>query len=1302
MPAYLTEGSRRYNRARKIPPHDVIGKLSYYLPPRSDTTPTGPSTAVSVEPIEKFRNHYIDKKDTSSSERQRIRDQVRDATRGVYHNQYQIDQLVRRRFEKTPSNSSLSTSTASSRLATSASSYGVRLSNYYGLQKKVKEHAQAIGQKLLSSAETLRHNKKREEYPVNNLLNVISSSEGSPLNSSGFGEEVSPTVEGASIVEVYPKQHQLNLSDVSRQHHINRGVPCKFRKGPSKQIIRYASKLSNYSRGEIPGEQYDNQNRLVKSLVMKPARTIRVNGKRNKIGRLRRMNHYNQRVLMGEDDFDGNHINPYALSELFSQSEIPGFREIFSSDSYLRKFCWIVAFLFMTILSLNDMTELITEYYEYPITVDVRLRDSARLPFPAVTVCNLNVVRFSSLCSSSNARFDLTNKIPSELRDKLCGIQVEKKKNTNNSDSDITDINNIGIVSTTQVPTSTSSTPSASTAAGNNSINGSGNSIPPMQATASADNNNTDASKSEGNPKSTGQTIGTNGAGNENKNDGFKISIGRPQQQTTGATTPNIATTQSSTTPPKASVTESTIATTVVTSRRTTAKGSLDLDDFVEPSMLQTGRIVGRNFQSNGGRRGRQVRSIAVSDTNSRPFASSGGQIHLPVSMNNNEGQNLQQQSLLSSSYNDSHPSEGQKLLYHNHEQYSATAQPDNWISMKAPVPRVSPWPRAPLTPPIDSSPIAGAANPVPPRIQAGFGAVNSHTNNNKKINETRNIKPNALGNQHSIVNQTSGSSNNNHPESGPQSRPSPMNVTTFTLPPAMTDDFELTERQERELQENLTNWLAVMYNREPLVTKTLGHQFDDMILRCTMKSINCTRQRSFESSFSPTEGNCFTYRSKIRRRQQLSRSGTGSAITGANKGRIESVFEEANLAGTNDGLELVLNLEKNEYIAGSSQVGALVMIHHPSDLGYEASEATFVAPEFTTYIGLKMVNITRLPAPYPESCVDSWPAKFADALVKNSTYSQQTCLKICLQKTIQTHCQCQSAFLPIVELDGNLQANQAASSQPIPTTPMTASTMLTPTPTSAPTPSPYTAASWSSTTIPSKSDTTVGSTTRSTIRSSYTTQQPQQQQQQQRIIICDTRRSATRQCVKEVMFRAADRVHNCECPPKCQVVRYDKTISMARWPTREDKVTFDRGKTDVNFQNLAKVIVYFQTMTCEEVTQQAVFNAAKLFSALGGIMGMYVGFSFLSVFEILEVMSRKVWHHVTLQFTPQIPVPLSNRIATTTIAQPQQPSLMAKAKVNPVASPNTAININNNIKNINSFARHHANFGNANDWPII
>lgn len=575
---------------------------------------------------------------------------------------------------------------------------------------------------------------------------------------------------------------------------------------------------------------------------------------------------------------------------------------------------------------------------------------------------------------------------------------------------------------------------------------------------------------------------------------------------------------------------------------------------------------------------GRARRSIKLSDLQqdqgqqARPFASSNSRIRLPAALLSGGQKQPQQQ---------------------QQQQHQRRPQPSFLGGQPAATAEAYRGPAAGALPPL-GRPGGGATPPQGPQV-----SINSYQNPMLGLGLTTHPPPPSAAS--ATTAQSAGGGHQLGQPSGPPSSVNPFGMQQ--QPPAPELDFELTERQERELQENLTNWLAVMYNRDPPLTRSLGHQFDDMILRCTMKSINCTHQRSFENSFTPTEGNCFTYRSKIRRRTSQTPLGSSSSsglltlsagsarLGGTSANSASSAFEEANLAGTNHGLELVLNLEKNEYISGSSQVGALVMIHHPSDLGYAASEATFVAPEFTTYIGLKMVNLTRLPAPYPEYCVDSWPGKFADTLTRNSTYSQQACLKICLQKTIQSHCQCQSAFLPIVELE----SNQFHTSGTVNTDPAASNS-------SAP---------------------------------RETTEPPvQQQQQQQRIIICDTRKLATRQCVRDVMFRAADRVHNCECPPKCQVVRYDKTISMARWPTREDKVSFDRGKMDVNFQNLAKVIVYFQTMTCDEITQQAVFNAAKLFSALGGIMGMYVGFSFLSVFEIFEVMSRKMWHHFMVRLS--------------------------------------------------------------------
>lgn len=1083
MPSYLSEGNLTFNQIRRVHPRDPVAKLDYYLPTysSSDFGPyrrrlEAPAGMVSV----RVNEH-------SSSERS-----AGSVVSSLSSYTSRLVNLLRNRAHNDES-----------------SSESICRDELDGKRGA----ANFVEPAMYPRSE--RRRAKRAPTTTNTTGCVLQNytNTSSPLESSGFSEG---TLIETSISQEFPiAHHQIGLQDGnlrSLASHNNNNIPMGYNNYQINANECRSSKnghrrQSNLASEVAPAAPRESHNRL----------------RRRKICR-------NKRMMMLDDHQDHFMMsNPYALSELFSQSEIPGFREIFASDSYLRKFCWIVAFLFMTVLSLNDMTELITEYYEYPITVDVRLRDSARLQFPAVTVCNLNVVRFSSLCS--NSRFDLTNQIPSELRDKLCGILVEKKKNTNStgSDSDIGDINNIGITSTSAPPASlaTSQAPSTSDLApvsASSTPTGSGG-----RPNESAHNN----TLGTGSPAPSA----TQAPGQHEHQSATGPTEAEHRRSSAQAPTPTMAPAPQSTPAPTTGAPSSAPPT---HRAPTTSRGSLDLDDFAEPSALvvggRRGRTGGGAFPAPGGARGRRARSIQLGagqdDGEARPFAPSRSRIRLKSRAGAPDRQ-----------VGGAGPPARKAAA--GHDQARPLSSQLGKLNANLAANRVSQ-----LQPPGGPG-----RNGLGPQAPSATGNQNNQNQNNQNQNQNNNVQP---------FNQAQFSTTPMTPA---------LNQTqAFSfVPAALPEDFELTERQERELQENLTNWLAVMYQRDAQLTRSLGHQFDDMILRCTMKSINCTRQRSFENSFSPTEGNCFTFRSKVKRK-------AGQTQTAPRPGG-QSLFEESNLAGTNDGLELVLNLEKNEYISGSSQVGALVMIHHPSDLGYAASEATFIAPEFTTYIGLKMVNITRLPAPYPEYCVDSWPAKFADTLTRNSTYSQQACLKICLQKTIQSHCRCQSAFLPIVEppqaAAGNASGagKQAGGAGP-----------------------------------------GAGG----------------EQQQQQRIIICDTRKQATRQCVREVNLRAVDRVHNCECPPKCQVVRYDKTISMARWPTREDKVSFDRGKMDVNFQNLAKVIVYFQTMTCEEVTQQAVFNAAKLFSALGGIMGMYVGFSFLSIFEIFEVISRKFWHYFT------------------------------------------------------------------------
>lgn len=115
--------------------------------------------------------------------------------------------------------------------------------------------------------------------------------------------------------------------------------------------------------------------------------------------------------------------NPNNLKQYFMESSVPGLREIYSSGNILRKLCWIIGFFMLSFMALKDIHQLLTEFYMYPISTDVRIKDSKRLPFPSVTVCNLNSVRYSALCNSTHELSILF-----ELHRRLCGIQATSEK----------------------------------------------------------------------------------------------------------------------------------------------------------------------------------------------------------------------------------------------------------------------------------------------------------------------------------------------------------------------------------------------------------------------------------------------------------------------------------------------------------------------------------------------------------------------------------------------------------------------------------------------------------------------------------------------------------------------------------------------------------------------------------------------------------------------------------------------------------------------------------------------------------
>lgn len=101
----------------------------------------------------------------------------------------------------------------------------------------------------------------------------------------------------------------------------------------------------------------------------------------------------------------GNHAS------LIKQSQIPGLSAIFGTSNVPRKTILILVFSLLTYLTLRDLESIVADYFRYPITVSVLVTEARVLPFPAVTVCNLNPVHRERFCSSDLEKPENIDKI---------------------------------------------------------------------------------------------------------------------------------------------------------------------------------------------------------------------------------------------------------------------------------------------------------------------------------------------------------------------------------------------------------------------------------------------------------------------------------------------------------------------------------------------------------------------------------------------------------------------------------------------------------------------------------------------------------------------------------------------------------------------------------------------------------------------------------------------------------------------------------------------------------------------------
>lgn len=104
------------------------------------------------------------------------------------------------------------------------------------------------------------------------------------------------------------------------------------------------------------------------------------------------------------------------VTYLFRESTIPGFSLIFGIKSKLRRAFWITVLIIFIALTVNSLYEIIAEFLSFPIIVNVLVGDSRVLPFPAITICNLNPVHRGRFCSLRESEIEK----PSDVDQILC------------------------------------------------------------------------------------------------------------------------------------------------------------------------------------------------------------------------------------------------------------------------------------------------------------------------------------------------------------------------------------------------------------------------------------------------------------------------------------------------------------------------------------------------------------------------------------------------------------------------------------------------------------------------------------------------------------------------------------------------------------------------------------------------------------------------------------------------------------------------------------------------------------------
>jgi hypothetical protein len=278
--------------------------------------------------------------------------------------------------------------------------------------------------------------------------------------------------------------------------------------------------------------------------------------------------------------------------------------------------------------------------------------------------------------------------------------------------------------------------------------------------------------------------------------------------------------------------------------------------------------------------------------------------------------------------------------------------------------------------------------------------------------------------------------------------------------------------------------------------------------------------------------------------------------------------------------LEMVLWIgpNQNNYDMFSEENGMVVfMNNNTADL--VLGNGVTISPSYSTRISLDKINVMKKPQPY-SNCVDnlnkidSYDSLIFKKVIEkypNYTYTYMVCFFHCLQKTFGQFCDCQTKNSKFIYYE--------------------------------------------------------------TMRFCF---------------MNDTQIYEDKVCMEQYLnnFLTNSKyyLNQCDCPIECNYDFYRYSISTSEFPTRQysaylaknsliksnlkqlnsDNVSLD--DFDQIRKSVAKIVIYYGDMTQTFITEYAKTQIADLVACVGGILGLFMGISFLSFIEIFDLLIQFIY----------------------------------------------------------------------------